>query len=152
MTVIRFSVAGQLQTQGSKKAFMRPGMARPVVVDDNKPQLRNWRSDVMTAAREAWTGGILDGDVSLRLTFYLSRPKAHYRSNGDLKPTAPRTCPKKPDIDKLIRAVLDALTDVIWSDDSRVVRIEAEKLYGEPGLHVELSHEGAIREPEPSPF
>lgn len=149
---IRFSVAGQPQTQGSKKAFMPKNSRFPVVVDDNKPQLRSWRSDVKAAAAEAWTGGIMDGDISLRLAFHLARPKAHYRANGELKPNAPRACPKKPDIDKLIRAVLDALTSVLWSDDSRVVRIEAEKLYGEPGLHVELSHEGVIRESEPAAF
>jgi Holliday junction resolvase RusA-like endonuclease len=35
--------------------------------------------------------------------------------------------PKRPDLDKLVRAVLDALTGVCYLDDSQVTRIEAEK-------------------------
>ena len=36
---------------------------------------------------------------------------------------------KRPDLDKLTRAALDAMTRVIWRDDSQVVRIEALKRY-----------------------
>ena len=35
-----------------------------------------------------------------------------------------------PDLDKLIRAVLDGLTGVAYEDDGQVVQIEAQKLYG----------------------
>jgi crossover junction endodeoxyribonuclease RusA len=45
---------------------------------------------------------------------------------------------KKPDIDKLIRAVLDALKGVAWCDDSQVVSVYASKRYGQPGCKVEI--------------
>jgi crossover junction endodeoxyribonuclease RusA len=49
----------------------------------------------------------------------------------------PESCPKnrvwpvvKPDIDKLERATLDALTGVLFADDAQVVRVVKEKVYG----------------------
>ncbi len=36
----------------------------------------------------------------------------------------------KPDLDKLVRATLDALTGVIYQDDGQVVNIIASKVYG----------------------
>ena len=35
----------------------------------------------------------------------------------------------KPDVDKLARAALDALTGVLWADDSQVVSLHAQKEY-----------------------
>ena len=35
----------------------------------------------------------------------------------------------KPDVDKLARAVLDAMTGVVFRDDAQVVKLEVEKQY-----------------------
>jgi Holliday junction resolvase RusA-like endonuclease len=43
----------------------------------------------------------------------------------------------KPDTDKLIRSVLDALTGIVWTDDSQVVEILARKQFGiQPGVDI----------------
>ena len=43
---------------------------------------------------------------------------------------------RRPDLDKLQRAVLDALTGVLFSDDGQVVQLAAVKQYGQPGVHI----------------
>ena len=46
---------------------------------------------------------------------------------------------KKPDVDKLLRAVLDALTGIVWVDDSQVAFATANKTFawnGRPGAHI----------------
>lgn len=64
--------------------------------------------------------------VSVRITFFMPRPKTVKRH----MPTVP------PDIDKLCRAILDALTDAgVWVDDSQVVDLGATKIYAS-GIHV----------------
>lgn len=47
---------------------------------------------------------------------------------------------KKPDLDNLIKAVLDALNDVAWEDDSQIIRVAAEKEYSEdPYVYIKIS-------------
>lgn len=46
---------------------------------------------------------------------------------------------RKPDIDNVLKAVMDALNGVAYKDDSRVVAISARKIYGtEPKLVIEM--------------
>lgn len=71
-------------------------------------------------------------EVPLRvdLLFFFRRPKSHFNKKG-LKKDAPKFHTKKPDIDNLIKFVLDALNKVFWKDDSQVVFVCAEKLYND---------------------
>jgi Holliday junction resolvase RusA-like endonuclease len=59
--------------------------------------------------------------VRLWLTFQFVRPKS--AKNRPLMVV-------KPDLDKLVRGVCDALTGVIYHDDAQVVEIIASKRYG----------------------
>ena len=137
-SVIQFEVYGIPVAQGSKRAFNNR------VVDANSTQLRPWRDSVTAMAME--TKRRMDqetflGPVRIDLTFTFPRPKYHYgtgRNAGKLKPTAPTFVTTKPDLDKLIRAVFDALTVAsIWRDDSQVVVEQSTKIYGdEPGVSV----------------
>jgi hypothetical protein len=52
----------------------------------------------------------------------------------------------KPDLDKLMRAVLDSLTGVIYVDDSQVVKAEPTKDYG-PRESVTIHVEAIEAEP-----
>lgn len=46
---------------------------------------------------------------------------------------------RKPDIDNVLKVVLDALNGVAYKDDSRVVSVEAEKIYSmTPKLVIEM--------------
>ena len=49
----------------------------------------------------------------------------------------------KPDLDNVIKAVLDALNGVAYKDDARVVGLYSQKVYSEnPGVLVEISRMG----------
>lgn len=77
--------------------------------------------------------------ISLNIEARISRPKVHYRANGQLKPNAPAFPSTRPDLDNLLKTVKDALNGVAWEDDSQVVWVQATKVYGPPGwkIHVE---------------
>lgn len=124
---LTFTVFGEAIPQGSSRAFMRPGMRHPVVTSDN-PRLRGWRQLVAEAASAALEGvGQYDGTgaVAVVATFYLPRPKSlaakvrHHLTN--------------PDLDKLARAINDALTGVLWRDDSQVTDLHVRKVYAGVG-------------------
>ena len=55
-----------------------------------------------------------------------------------------RTYPSaKPDLDNVVKAVLDALNGVAYKDDSRVVGLYSQKVYSDnPGVLVEISRMG----------
>lgn len=69
--------------------------------------------------------------VHLDLTFWFSRPQVHFKSDkSTLKDDAPKFHSKAPDLDKLQRAIGDALTyGQVWKDDSLCASTTAEKLY-----------------------
>ena len=60
-----------------------------------------------------------EGAIEIRASFYMPRPKSVKRA----EPTV------KPDLDKLQRALLDALTSIVYRDDAQVVEIRASKHY-----------------------
>lgn len=147
MTGLQFRAYGTPVPQGSKNAFVRG--KRAVLVEASKT-LPAWRKAVTEAAESALRRqgvGPVEGPVGAAMTFYLPRPKGHYgtgRNAGELKPGAPRHPSVKPDLDKLVRAVGDAISKAeAWADDSRLVSLYARKEYAsstEPaGVSVVLS-------------
>lgn len=102
------------------------------VVDDNDGPLQTWRETIGKEARDAYRGEVLDCLVVLRCVFWRPRPKSHYgtgRNERVLKPGSPAAPGSKPDAGKLARAVEDALTHVIYTDDGLIVDLVASKRY-----------------------
>ena len=72
------------------------------------------------------------GAISLSLTFYMPRPKAHYRTGKFkhlLKHNSPSIHIVKPDIDNLAKFIMDSLQGILWNDDCFVSVLEAKKIY-----------------------
>jgi Holliday junction resolvase RusA-like endonuclease len=118
------------------------------IYDTNAPALHSWRDDVKLAAvraLEEHPGWERDYRAVMgRFWFYLARPRSHYRTGANahlLRENAPRVCPTRPDLDKLLRSTWDALTAAgVYTDDSRMVSVNAVKLYaGAP--HSEGDHQ-----------
>lgn len=127
--MISFFVAGEPIPKGSFKAYSTP--KGPVVTNDNK-RTRPWQDAVAFAARQAMDGKEpFDGPVAVACWFRMTKAKSVKRSHPAVK----------PDIDKLLRSVMDALEGVCFTNDSRVVKVVASKLYseiGEPGVSIEV--------------
>ena len=121
-----FTVRGLPQPKGSSRAFVVKG--RAVVTSDN-PKAREWAKTVRFCLQD-WTRGLLPAAVPVKLTldFALPRP-ASVSARRRPAPTV------KPDVDKLARTVLDALTGIVVADDAQIVELAVVKRYGqEPGL------------------
>lgn len=132
--VIAFTVYGIPQTKGSAKAFYRPGMRFPVVINDNAKN-KGWAATVSGEAQRHRPSTPFTGPVRLMLAFGVQKPKS-YPKTKELPAT------KKPDLDKMIRSVKDALKGVLYRDDSQVVELRATKAYSDtPGVKIEV--EGA---------
>ena len=126
--VIRFQVHGLPIAQGSQRSWLVNG--KPVITSTAKG-LPSWRRLVADVAQRFAPAEPWEGPVGIVLDFGIPKPKS--------APKTRRVWPdKRPDLDKLSRAVLDALTYVIFADDSQVVHLRATKDYGAPGVAVEI--------------
>lgn len=128
--LVEFFVPGRPAPQGSKRH-----VGQGIMVESSR-QLGPWRERVALAAHNAMAAsGLLAGPITLALDFVLPRPKS----------TPKRRTPaatKRPDVDKLARAVLDAITDVIIADDAQVIELRATKRLAElaetPGVQIRV--------------
>ncbi len=120
--MISFVVYGIPVPQGSTKAFIPKGWKRPIVTHDSA-RTKPWRQSIIDATLDKMAGlAPIEGPIELRVTFYLPRPKS--APKGVTEPA------KLPDLDKLARAVGDALTAAgVWRDDGQVVSLIARKLF-----------------------
>ena len=134
--LLDFFVPGDPAPQGSKRYLGDGRMA------ESSKRVAPWRADIRAVAEammEPRHEALWAAPVYVQLDFYLSRPKSHYgtgRNAQKIKESAPKW-PGRPDVDKLARAVLDALTGLVIADDSTVVELLASKAYGRrPGVAV----------------
>ena len=88
----------------------------------------------MARACKELEGRCLIHPLAVSLTFYMPRPKSHYRTNGNLKDSSPMFLhDSKPDADNLAKAILDALTGIhAWQDDDQVCELTVLKRWEIP--------------------
>lgn len=141
---ITFFVPGKPATAGSKKGFYNEERKRVFLVPDNEKQ-KPWMNTVAFFAQQQYRGPLLDCPLKLTIEYRLLRPQGHYgtgRNSGFVKPKYKgRFHAVKPDLGKLTRAIEDALTGIVWRDDSRVSIHATQKVYvdRDPGAMVQIS-------------
>ena len=123
-TILCFDVLGKPQHQGSMRGFTPKGWKRPVLTSDNA-NLKPWRQEVAanahTAMIESSIEGCIEGPVRVEAGFYFTRPK-----RGKKRDIHKIT---RPDLDKLARALLDAMTGTVFADDSQVSQLWVSKFF-----------------------
>lgn len=137
--IASFFVAGHPEPAGSKKAFQHKTTKRVIVMDANK-KAKPWQYVIQGAATEAmgYTTPAV-GPLDVTFTFYVDRPKGHFRQFGHLSAEGLRNPypAKKPDLLKLARAVEDALTGIVYKDDAQIVSETLHKAWTGNGMQVE---------------
>ena len=126
MAEVSFSITGDPASQGSH-AIMQGR-----IVQVNSKKHKAWRTaivnEVIATLPADWEP--IDGPCELIVNFYMAKPASVKRSSPSVA----------PDLDKLVRSVGDALAIAgVYTDDSRIVRISARKLYAqgiEPGATI----------------
>jgi crossover junction endodeoxyribonuclease RusA len=133
---ISFFVAGDPQPKGSTRAFIVNG--RPIITSSNK-NLRQWELRIAHEAqaeayRVRWEYCHEDA-FEVEADFYFPLPKS-YSKKWHFEHI------KRPDLDKIGRALNDALTNILFSDDSQVFTLHLRKRYSDEnnpvGVHVKV--------------
>ncbi|GAB7387395.1 RusA family crossover junction endodeoxyribonuclease [Bacillaceae bacterium] len=142
--MIQFTVYGEPVAQGRPRATSVNGYVR--MYDPRKS--RDYKDYVRLVASEHAPDKLIEGPIALWVRVYrpipkdMSKKRRALAEQGKLRPT------KKPDVDNYLKSIKDALKNVIWKDDSQVVRVIIDKFYSEKP-RVEISIE-EIEEPKVS--
>lgn len=100
---------------------------KPRMYDPSSKNKEKFKKALLSRSRKR-----VSGRVGLSITFYMPRPKHHYRTGkykNILKKTSPWLHTIKPDIDNLLKFVMDAGQNVIWADDCQIFQVETRKCY-----------------------
>lgn len=84
------------------------------------------REVVQTCHEPPFAAGI---PLELKVSFICKKPKG--------KKMVYPVC--RPDIDNYLKLLLDAGNGYLWADDGQIVKVTAEKVYGEPEIRLELN-------------
>jgi len=115
---LSFVVMGQPAVKGSTISF--PHRGRIVTKTDSKNG-RAWARSVALIVKAIGVPIIPKGiGVIVDVVYEFQPPR---------RPSRPVPC-VRPDVDKLARALLDALTGVAYEDDGQVVKLTVQKIYG----------------------
>ncbi len=91
----------------------------------NSPKYTEWKQTLASLVRKQYTTITLS-PVELEIVFIFTKPKSWSKK----KAQSTRLHTIKPDIDNLAKAVMDALTGVIYKDDGQVCKLNLCKQYG----------------------
>jgi len=141
---IRFFVEGVPKPAGSKSAFPIKGTTRIAIVDASGKAGKLWRKLVALKAKEVMRNReLITGPVIAEFMFLMPRPKAHFNRAGILKDNiyknpAPKYHTIKPNVLKLARSVEDAMSGIVYKDDSQIVKEQMGKDYviDEMGVYI----------------
>lgn len=146
------------------KPQKRPRFSKFGTYED--PKMKTWRKQVTGWIEQNYDGEFFDDAVRVDVTFYLKAPqsvakkptprakaKTWEKFRNFLKELIWHT--KKPDMDNLIKAAFDSITDagysktdkkgIVWKDDSIVCDLHARKLYS-PNPRIEIEIMGIVDE------
>jgi Holliday junction resolvase RusA-like endonuclease len=118
---VEFTAYGTPAPQGSKNQFG----------GESNPRTRPWRAAVTAEAAQHFDKP-LTGPVHVSVIFAFTRPRKHYRTGrraNELREDAPLYMATAPDLDKLCRAIGDALTGVAILDDKQIAVWTVVKKY-----------------------
>ena len=120
---MKFTVPGDPKPQGRPRFFRRGAFVGTYDPKDSA----SFKQKVGFYAVEAGMT-LSDGPLALSAKFYIKRPKNRCRSKDD---RGAIVCSKRPDLDNLVKAILDGLNGIAFKDDGQVCVMELRKFYHE---------------------
>lgn len=90
-------------------------------------------------AYEDTGGSILDGYISLSLDVYFAIPKSYTKEKRLTCEHNINRPDKKPDIDNILKIVLDGLNGVAYADDKQVIEVRCRKFYSVSSGYLKVS-------------
>lgn len=122
---IEFTIPGKVIGKG------RPHFVKKTGVAITPQQTRGYESLIRDVALPLMGGGQpWDGCVYVRIVAKYKIPKSWSKKDRQLAIDG-KVPPKKPDVDNVVKIVLDALNRVVYLDDTQVTQCNVRKMWDE---------------------
>lgn len=121
---------------GEPKGKQRPRFSKGIVYT---PKETKDYEKLVASLYKAAKGELIEGELALIVKAYFKIPEKTSKKNTMLMAKGMLRPHKKPDIDNIIKIVMDGLNKVAYEDDSHVVEVMASKSYTEGEPRVEVS-------------
>lgn len=121
---------------GTPKGKARPRFVRTKagVRTYTPKQTETYQNSILEAYLDSCKGTKLNGPIWARINVYFAIPK----STPKKARSGMEWYDKKPDVDNLVKSVLDALNKHAYDDDKQIVALMVNKRYGEPRIEVKM--------------
>ena len=109
------------------------GKARARVVDGHAftpKKSKDYENRVQVAIMASGGRLYFDEGVSVSIYIYHPRPNSHFNKRG-LKATAPTLPLCKPDLDNVVKSILDAMNGLVYNDDKQIITLHVQKYYSD---------------------
>ena len=93
----------------------------------------------------------MSNPIKCQLHFFCKRPKNHYKSgkkSHELKDNAPKYNTNNKDLDNMVKFVLDALNDKLYTDDCLIIEINCIKSYSDGDGYIYVKFEEIVDDDE----
>jgi Holliday junction resolvase RusA-like endonuclease len=115
---------------GAPRPLMRPRFSKGRVYNPSSGDMRDFLRIAQPHAPAMLSDG---GPLSINMEFVFARPSSHLTKAGGLRVSAPRFHTNTPDVDNLVKLVLDSLNGEFYKDDRQVITINAHKRFAALG-------------------
>lgn len=120
-----------LAVEPTAKAAVKVSMQGGFVRKYTPAKTRNAMNDIRYALQKASAPKFI-GAVDLHVIFYMKKPKSVKKNALPIK---------RPDASNLIKLFEDAANNILWDDDSQIIKLLVEKVYSEavPSIFVRVN-------------
>jgi len=125
--MIQFTVYGEPVAQARARATIIHGHIR--MYDPKKSS--SYKDYIKFVASEYAPSELIKGPLQMSVDIYRPIPKSFSKKKSALAESGTLRPITKPDVDNYIKAIKDALKNIIWKDDSQVVSLVVNKFYSE---------------------
>lgn len=133
----------ELIVLGNPVAFSRPRWNSKTRKVFNQNDYTSYKNMVKGHAARI-TSGLLDGPLEAEIDFYLPIPESWTKKRKEQARSGFELPTKKPDVDNYTKSIFDACNEVLYRDDSQIVRVSARKWYSdEPRIEFRVRQIGA---------
>ena len=123
----QFTIPGKPHGKGRPR-FIRKGPLAGKAYTDKKTEV--YENLIALAAANAWSGDPLDSPVSLEIIIVLGIPKGFSKKRAQEAVSGHIEPAKKPDVDNVLKSVMDGIEGIVYKRDAQVVQVRVQKKYG----------------------